>query len=149
MIKRAGQAEGARVPGLVSLMDFLPTMLALVGAPPYEAARGRDLFEGGSAADGVLVENSDQYPVKVLGLRSEGWKYLRRESDGHEELYDLEADPGETTSVAAEHPERLAEMRGRFEALLSDYRASVVAVPTTGEPDDEETREALEDLGYF
>ena len=38
------------------------------------------------------------------------WKAVRSEPDGKLELYDLEADLGETNDVSAEHPEAMTHV---------------------------------------
>jgi hypothetical protein len=40
------------------------------------------------------------------------------------ELYDLDADPGETTDLAEEHPDILAGLRAGYEAWLDDVRGT-------------------------
>ena len=40
---------------------------------------------------------------------------------GYEELHDLIADPSESYSVAASHPEVAAEMRSRLEAAQTEF----------------------------
>jgi arylsulfatase A-like enzyme len=67
-----------------------------------------------------------------LALRVGRWKYIEASqrpklnaststelgNDSVPQLYDLEADPGETTNVASKHPTRVAEMG----ALLAKIR---------------------------
>jgi arylsulfatase A-like enzyme len=48
------------------------------------------------------------------------WKYIRWSVSGREELFDLERDPREARSVAAEEPERLAEGRAKLDAHLRE-----------------------------
>jgi len=51
-------------------------------------------------------------------VRSGKWKLVRRQAVSQKpkvELYDLETDVGETTSVGAQHPERVAELWGLME----------------------------------
>lgn len=61
-------------------------------------------------------------------IRSERWKYLWFSGDGHEQLFDLEADPQELHDLAGEEPEVLAqhrellisELEGREEGFVED-----------------------------
>ena len=46
-------------------------------------------------------------------------KYIRSLVSGEEELYDLNADPGETVSLVADRPEAVERAR----ALLEEYKA--------------------------
>lgn len=55
-------------------------------------------------------------------LRKGSLKYLRTPIDG-EFLFDLAADPNEEKNLAAEQPDRLGELRERWEELAKAYRA--------------------------
>ena len=59
------------------------------------------------------------------GLRLGNWKYIPTQPA---QLYDLAADLGETKNLAAEQPERVAEMKALLEKLITDGRS------TPGEP---------------
>jgi arylsulfatase len=147
MIKPPGEVEARTVDRQVSVLDFLPTLLGFAGAAVASGGSGVDLGGAGEPVEPVLVESSDLYPDKYHGVRTSGWKYLVREGDGAEELYDLREDPGEIRNVAGRETERLAELRGACEDALR--RAREAAVPaTTGPPDDPETLERLKALGY-
>lgn len=148
MIKLPGQVEGRVVSDQVSHLDFLPTLLALVGAPGDPTAHGIDvLARPGADRPPVLVENSDQYPEKYYGVRGARWKYLVRSSDGAEELYDRRADRAEAHDVAEREPEVLAELRDAFAAALRRAREAA-APPSAAPPDDPQVRERLRALGY-
>ncbi len=63
-----------------------------------------------------------------------------------EELYDLRADPGETTNVIAEHPEQAAALRAR----MAHYRTRDPDGPSSEPIDlDATSRERLRSLGYL
>ncbi|MFM8550295.1 MAG: sulfatase family protein [Verrucomicrobiota bacterium] len=59
------------------------------------------------------------------GLRLGNWKYIATQPA---QLYDLANDIGETKNLAAEQPERVAEMKALLEKLIADGRS------TPGEP---------------
>ena len=59
------------------------------------------------------------------GLRLGDWKYIATQPA---QLYDLGKDIGETRNLAAEQPERVAEMKALLEKLIADGRS------TPGEP---------------
>jgi arylsulfatase len=44
----------------------------------------------------------------------------------NKELYDIEADPGETTNVIGKHPEAVAEMRAAYDAWWAETRPLMV-----------------------
>ncbi|KAB2666371.1 MAG: sulfatase-like hydrolase/transferase [Verrucomicrobia bacterium] len=117
---------------LVCQVDFPATLAALAGLPPDRAASpdGRNLLPVllGDSREGRdhLVEQG-----QGLALRERSWKYIpaaqgsaRLAQTGIEtgnapgpQLYDLEADPGETRNLAAEQAERVARLAARLEAL--------------------------------
>ena len=60
-------------------------------------------------------------------VRSGVWKYLRFYEDGREELYRLPDDPGETTDLAADWPDVVTTLRGRFDQWLAASAAQMAA----------------------
>ena len=44
------------------------------------------------------------------------------------EMYDLQNDPGESYDVAPEHPDVVAEMRGRIERLMAGFPQVVASI---------------------
>ncbi len=63
-------------------------------------------------------------------MREGNWKLVEQYEDGSLELYDLAADPGEATDLAAKEPGRVAELRGKLEA----WRRAVDAQSGTPNP---------------
>ena len=57
--------------------------------------------------------------ARGLALRDGSWKLVQRPK-GADELYDLSVDVGESSSVAADHPERVEAMK----ATLDQVRAT-------------------------
>ncbi|NNE92511.1 MAG: sulfatase-like hydrolase/transferase [Verrucomicrobiales bacterium] len=115
--------------------DFFPTILEAVGADPVPD----------QAVDGVsmlpLLEEVEpdaerpffwHYPLDrphFLGgfsggaIRVGDWKLIERFDSGMDELFNLESDPGESTNLAAEQPERIAD----FKAKLAEWRSETAA----------------------
>lgn len=61
---------------------------------------------------------------KLGGAVREGrWKLIERYADGARELYDLTADVGESTNLAAEHPDRAQALSTKLHAWLEDTGA--------------------------
>jgi len=147
VIKAPRQHEGRAVADAVSNLDILPTLLALAGLEPDPGANGVDLLEPIPARDPVVVESSDNYPEKFYGLRSSERKYLFRESDRAEELYDLIADPGEIRNLA--EPDVLTRMGELCARKLEGLRANAVArTEGTDDEDSLDVVEKLRSLGY-
>ncbi len=143
---------GRVVRSQVRLIDVMPTILDLFGVAV------RDRIEGVSLVDLLLGSDDDpglealletRQPALQFGwsalsaLRTGGWKYI---SAPREELYDLEADPGEIRNLVARELQRAGEMRSRLESIrdgLIPAREVEVARP------EGELRRQLESLGYI
>ena len=132
----------------VSTLDVLPTVLVLAGMEPGSALAGRFILEPLKEPTPVLIENSNGYPHKYQGIRYRDMKYILDVHSGFEELYDLNADPGELTNLAAEREATLAEYRRLYEELLQKTRNTSVGEPTVVEIEDERILENLKSLGY-
>jgi arylsulfatase A-like enzyme len=116
----------------VHAIDLVPTVLELVGIEPPDAVRGvaQQPLEGVSfaysldAPDAPERHTTQYYEMfGCAALYDHGWKAvtwhpIQVDAPGLDqvqwELYDLRADPSECDDLAAEHPERLAEMVARW-----------------------------------
>jgi len=152
----------ARMPGripagqvstkLSSNLDLLPTVLGLAGLPlPAVELDGRDLSDllttgHGEGHEEILLFNNNH----VAGIRTARWKLVARSYyrtfdaplDGLPLLFDMQADPGETYSVARNYPEVLAEMRsrlararGRYEPLADQFPRHIAPASAADHPD--------------
>lgn len=148
-----GRSAGARRPETVSLVDVLPTVAALSELPLPAEAQGRSfvpLLHTGAAA----WEERPVYAETFYANLHYGWSPLTsiQERRYHfvdssdPELYDLEADPAETTNVLPAHPERLAAVRDRLAALSASLGKNA---KSAGHKSDAETVAKLASLGYL
>lgn len=105
---------------IIGMIDVLPTAAALAGVPvPGDRViDGRDIR-------GVLTGTDETGPhetyphfrgLALQALRHGRWKWHVREGA----LYDLEADIGETTDVAAAHPDVIETMRSLVAGIDAD-----------------------------
>ena len=111
-----------RVSALLSTIDVLPTLFALVPALADDAFRAQ-LAGSDALASAPRPPVLGMSPPKrgLVSLRDERWKLVRSET-GAEELYDLERDPHELADVAADRPDELARMGEALAALEAELR---------------------------
>jgi hypothetical protein len=108
--------ERKRVPGTVSLIDTMPTILDLVGLKIPSGCQGRSLLLG---ADQMALFYAD-YSLGLLGLRDERWKYIYELESGRSKLFDLDQDPREQKNLSVTFSGRTEAYR----AHLSQWSAA-------------------------
>jgi len=145
---------GVVVAGQARLIDILPTALALLGVsdPAPSIRDGVDIRALISApeAPGHAAYSEAFLPLLLFGwselrsLRADGFKYI---AAPRPELYDLRADPDETTNLLAVEPRLAATMRADLEELVAgDDDPTEFAAGRR--PLDAATFERLRSLGY-
>ena len=122
----AGQVSDA----IFSTLDFMPTFAALAG---FKAPEDR-VIDGVDQVDLLLGKNSrgarQTFLYRNNGIRRGKWKYLKakhnvygyardRKREEAEELYDLDADIGETKNLAADNPELIAELKRLMDKIAT------------------------------
>lgn len=160
-----------------TILDYLDEPVAVDSDVPFSGASIRSLVETSDSHDDPLGFDGDwprpgdnKYPGEddpwwsgdrhvlghgdPLGLRTTRWKYIWWERDGdtpvEAELFDLHADPAETTDVRGDYPEVVAS----FDDYLAAHVAHAAATdhdPKTvhdGDETDEALESQLEALGY-
>ncbi len=147
-----GVAKGTRVRGLVDLLDLAPTVAEIMGLPadggsgqPFAGRSLLPLAFGAPGKPASLAITTGEW--RGHGLRHERYKYIRNVRWGTEQLYDLERDPLERETVAAQHPVRVAYYRQElFRRVLRGLSAPARAAgPARLSP---EQLENLRSLGY-
>ncbi|MDE2923046.1 MAG: sulfatase [Acidobacteriota bacterium] len=145
-------AAGSDVVSPVISTDFYPTLLEAAGIdlPADVEVDGRSflgLLRGGEAGEKAAAaaavrdlfwhypHYSHQGGFPGGGIAGGRYKLLERYEDGQVHLYDLEADEGERNDLAAEQPDRVAEMRARLHAWYGEVGAQFLsALPDGPEP---------------
>jgi arylsulfatase A-like enzyme len=144
--------SGLRVPGLTDLLDVAPTIADVFGLRGQGGATrefvGKTVLPmlfGGRGKEAIVVRSLGAAPF--YGLRHEGYKYVLDTSTGREELYDLDADPGEATSLDGTLPLRAAWYRQALGRAVLGFvpDSNEEAGPATMTPSQ---RETLRALGY-
>ena len=139
VLKAPGVSPGVEEK-LVSTADVVPTVLELLGLPADPELDGTSLL---SPEPRPAISQSGNR----LALRSGDWKLEFRGQTRQWTLFDLAADPGETTNLVESHPERFAELR---ELLARARRRPPIAPPEIrGDPEAAERRQELKALGYL
>ena len=125
IVRLPGGPHGARVGGLVDLLDIAPTVADVFGALGQGGSdkefRGRSLLPviaGAAGKPAVLSRTVWDRPI--YALRDEAWKLVYDTRTGAEELYDLSADAGEKRNLAAADPLRAAYYRQELQHWISE-----------------------------
>ena len=106
---------GRRSATVGSQVDLNPTIVDCLGVPSSEAWQGHSLFDPNRPPRAYFYAANTDYQ---FGVREDHWKYVYNASTGRDELFDLQNDPDEQTSVAADHPEICKRLRQRLAAWL-------------------------------
>jgi arylsulfatase A-like enzyme len=119
-----GHVRAGAVDGLVHAVDLYPTLAALAGAPtakckPLDGVNVWDaLARGGPSPRTEIVYNVEPFRGAV---RQGDWKLVWRTLlPSGVELFNLADDPAEKCDLSARHPERVAALQRRLEALARD-----------------------------
>lgn len=114
-------------------LDLLPTLAEFCGVKLQDEHQRRldgvslvPLLEGKTPDDPwpdrrIFTDNyrSDQPPEALRGaVRTQRWRAVKGRTGW--QLYDMPTDPGQSTDVAAQHPEVVAELARSFDAWLID-----------------------------
>jgi len=121
LIVHGGGALPRRIAVPVAHVDILPTLRDLLRLPPDPRNVGwslAPLLRTGTWSHGDrpllahLVEFDEKQEVRAVVF---GRHKLVERRPGRAELYDVEADPGETRDLATAHPEIVARLREAYE----------------------------------
>ncbi len=136
---------GSHAKTQTSHVDWLPTFCELAGAtvPDDRSIDGKSLVSLLKAGQGeqhhaYVYHTWDRYvpnPDKRWGISDSRWKLLCQvgeaaaPTESNWRLFDLQADPGETTNVAAQHPEVVHGLRDQFVRWFSDVTRGIEYAP--------------------
>ncbi|WP_171074134.1 sulfatase [Nonomuraea basaltis] len=126
IMRGPGLPAGRHVKTIAANIDLAPTILDAADAPAGVVLDGRSLLpivdDTTAIARGIVIENGPKTNGSnwYVGLRAARWKYIEH-STGELELYDLQRDPYELTSVHADP--RYAGTRQALAQRLAQLRA--------------------------
>ena len=152
IVRGPGLPSGVRIRGIAQPSDLFPTVLELAGVPLTREVDGESLAAGWLDDGGRLGnrlayaeadQNNRQSDIKRM-VRAGRFKLHYDRLADSTELYDLEADPGETRDLAEEEPQ---VVRG-LQADLQRYLATSVEAVKLPRLTKEQLKE-LRALGYL
>ena len=129
-------APGSQSQVVALSMDLYPTALEAAGLPPRDDLDGLSILP-------ILLGKSDNLPARdvffsrlmppgrIHAVRRGQFKLLRPWPDQPLELYDLEADPLETTDLSKTRPELFAQLKAALDAHIARF-ANVPYRDSTG-----------------
>lgn len=161
--------SGKVIDETVQSIDLAPTLIALSGLPIPDTMQGQSLVPLMSAEDPNRPEGWRRRPAISERMQSqrfrdpetadgvaivwEGWKLIhnkeRPEGYPEYELFDHQSDPLNFANIAAEHPDKVEELKGHLEAWQRWVDAR--QLPTDAELTEgmsSEDLERLRSLGY-
>ena len=142
----------------VSGMDFYPTFLELAGVdiPRGQMVDGSSIVPLLEGRESAVLANRDLYwhyphygnqggdPSSII--RSGRWKLIHYYEDGHDELYNLDTDPGERNDVLSDNRRQAGELRKRLDEWLAEIDAKLPTPDPEYDPEKEQAR--LHDLEF-
>jgi arylsulfatase A-like enzyme len=155
LVKFPHQKEGREVLSPVSQVDVFSTIAAAAGAPIPPNVAGADLAQADPGEDRAIILES--YPTSAYislnkkmdrmerALVKGRWKMIRS-NRGRRELYDMVADPEETTNLWNQRSEIARELDGRMRDWVATGGGQT-PLRKSG-PSDPEMMQRLKSLGY-
>lgn len=136
---------------LVGLMDLSPTLVDQAGLERPSTWCGQSLSERVFEDEWDRTEIFGGYGEaenRVMLCRESRWKLISRGGDESDELYDLDADPGEAQNLTEQHPTVVSRIRDRLKDYEQHIRATNEGLTQTQVEMDEEVKQRLRRLGY-
>ena len=135
IVRWPGRVKPGVSDALVSQIDFRASFAALVGEKLADAHDSQNLL---AALLGESSKGRDAHvaSASALSLRSGQWKFISSNlgpkrnpntntdlgNDATGQLYDLARDPGETSNLAAQQPQRVAELAAQLDRIRAAGR---------------------------
>ncbi len=112
LIHAPGRLTSDQTITLASQLDIMPTLLGLAGFELEQPTEGINLLQPDQHRD--LAIAACWYEQWCIAGSDGRFKLIHNFSEKPDELYDLQADPGETVNLAASQPERVEHYRDQL-----------------------------------
>jgi len=122
--------QGITVDGMIHTVDLYPTLVDLAGG---QLGKGKPLdgvdvwdtiSEGKPSPRTEIVYNIEPFRAAI---REGDWKLIWHTLLPQKvELYDIAEDPSETKNLAADHPDKVAELQNRINELAAEARKPIL-----------------------
>jgi len=151
MIRLPGKGDGRSVDETVSLLDFMPTVVAASGLEVPEGYKhdAVNLLGGGEEAAREFVFSETGRWGKQQTLISGDWKVTNDQIAGKTLLFDLGRDPGETRDVAGDNDDVFRRLRAKLFEMDYDLRMSRSKFRARTPKLSPQQVEKLKSLGYI
>lgn len=152
LIHLPGAIATKSVPDLVNSIDLMPTVLQALKLDPPPEVQGHSLlpllttrpdFEPASVYAETFLPRLHFNWSELRSVETEKYQYIEAPKP---ELYDLNADPGETRNLYSEKKAVAGELQARLKAIVRQYSADQELAEKTGL--DPALMERLKSLGY-
>jgi len=121
---------------LVSLLDLPTTVLGLNGIKSPPKMKGKKIFSKEYSPRDYIISETLEKDNKVsmdgkgtqkVAIRTKRWKYIY-DTDGNEELYELQNDPQEKLNISKDKEELVSELRLLAQLHLKQQRKSRIKI---------------------
>jgi arylsulfatase A-like enzyme len=104
---------------LAQHIDVPPSVLDLLGLPPHPSFQGKSLVGGNADPDKAVFMVAQTPLAYQYGIIQSQWKLVYDERARNYLLFDLRADPGETTNLTLQEGSTVKRLAGRLHAWHS------------------------------
>jgi len=126
---QGGLTGGRTWDGLSGSLEMFPTLMAMADLkmPETRPLDGKNIWPALHANAASPVDSYYWSWHSEDAIRTAQWR-MHRFCD-HVELYDIQADIGETTNVAAKHPDVVAALKGKMDAWVKSMGVALTHLP--------------------
>ena len=117
LIVAAPGFDAGRSKSLVELVDIYPTVCSLTNVAIPQTVQGESLVPVLKDPDTTVRDAALSINRGSFGIRTDDWAFMRYK-DGSEELYDMNADPGQFTNLAGieKHTDKKSELAAKLDS---------------------------------